>query len=112
MTVIIYIEIYYVLIYLLLSYLRNFPMEKTIVVVALLAIMAIMGSVISQGRTNPDALEAYQKWKEDFGMKFSPEEDLYRMKIFIANLEVINKHNAKSDRAYSKAVNKFTGITD
>ena len=44
-------------------------------------------------------------------LRFTPEQDEYRFKIFEKNLKEINEHNAKPDETYKMGINQFTGYS-
>lgn len=57
-------------------------------------------------------VKAFSQWKSQLGKKYSsPAEQEYRMKVFKANLAIINSHNAKSDQQYTMSLNDFADIT-
>lgn len=55
----------------------------------------------------------FSAWKREFNMRFeSAFEEAYREKIFQANLEAIELHNADPDRSYDQGLNQFSAMTE
>ena len=86
--------------------------KKTLGLISLLACIAVIAIISSEGK-EPTTREVYEEWKNQHNvwLKYTPEQDAFRFKIFERNLKEINEHNAKPDETYKMGVNQFTALT-
>lgn len=53
----------------------------------------------------------YEAWKNEFGLKFLPEEEQYRELIFSDNYQQILIHNSDLHKLYSMKLNQFASYS-
>lgn len=59
-----------------------------------------------------DQMESvYTNWKNDFGINFSDNEDVFRKITFMRNYELIQKHNADPSQTYTMGLNQFSHLS-
>ena len=81
-------------------------MRKELVVAALATIaLLVFYNSTEQKR------DAFQEWKDQYGVTWAPEEEAYRRLIFEKNLLEVERHNADNSQTYKKGVNQFTVLT-
>ena len=81
-------------------------MRKELVVAALatIALLVFYNSSEQKG-------DAFQEWKDQYGVTWAPEEEAYRRLIFEKNILEVERHNADNSQTYKKGVNQFTVLT-
>ena len=87
-------------------------MQKTgfIVMLALAATAAFVLLSAEQERTTE---QLFNEWRQEHGLMLdlSEQDQLYRLKVFEKNLQLISEHNAKPGQSYKMGVNQFTAFT-
>jgi len=86
-----------------------------VAVVGLVALVTLHGPSAPAATTTPRTLaqgpDAFEEWQVKFGREyFSEEERAMRRAIFLANLDLINAHNA-AGQGWTMAVGEFTDLT-
>lgn len=84
-------------------------MKGKITFAVLFAIVLASIPLFSHFTNDDEAL--FQEWKQKLGATFTPEEDIYRLKVFRDNLNKINAHNAKIGVTHKQALNQFAFLT-
>lgn len=74
-----------------------------------LTALAVLAAYYGTRSANVDAFE---QWKGEFGVTWTPQEEPYRRMIFEKNLLLIEQHNADPTQTYQKGVNQFTIYTE
>lgn len=87
-------------------------MQKSNLVV-ILALVATAAFMMYSAQESQSTEPIFEEWKEKHGLMLdlSAQEQVYRLKIFERNLQVINEHNSKPNQSYKMGINKFTAYT-
>lgn len=81
-------------------------------IAVLLAVFGAM-SVLFSELNKTSKVSEFEEWKAKFGVHFETQfEEVYRERVFLANLEKIKAHNMNEYRTYELGVNQFTAFTD
>jgi len=54
---------------------------------------------------------AFTKWMQKHNKSYAHDEHQYRYRVFRSNLDFVNTHNAKADKTFTVATNKFADLT-
>lgn len=87
-------------------------MQKSGLVI-ILALAATAAFMMYSAEESQSTEQIFNEWKEEHGLMLdlSPQELVYRLKIFERNLQAINEHNAKPNQSYKMGINKFTAYS-
>lgn len=84
-------------------------MKAEYIILSLAVVATLFVSQLSPAR-NPIHQE-FKKFKDDFNRDYTPEEELYRFKIFSENFVKIETHNSDPTQTYQMGVNQFADMT-
>ena len=74
-------------------------------------ILLVVSALIAVGLAKHTRLQQFNEFKAKFQKKYaSTGEELNRLRIFSANVEEIERHNA-GESSYTKGINAFTDLT-
>lgn len=76
----------------------KYLMQKTGLVI-LLALAATAAFVILSAKEGRTTAQLFNEWRQEYGLMLdlSEQDQLYRLKVFEKNLQIINDHNSKPD---------------
>lgn len=77
----------------------------------LLAVVATLAIIAAFHYTQSNKVDAFQEWKGQYGVTWTPSEESYRRLIFERNLLSIEKHNSDDTQTYKVGINQFTIYT-
>lgn len=69
-------------------------------ITAALAIAILIGTMFSVYESDSSTKILFEEWKENLGIEFSAQEEIYRMRIFADNVAKINQHNEKGEKTH------------
>jgi len=79
--------------------------SKTLALIATLVMAATM-------TMNTNTNSTWESYKSAHGKSYETEEDAYRMAIYMMNEQEVAFHNSDSTQTYTKAINKFSDMTN
>ncbi|CAD8182557.1 unnamed protein product [Paramecium octaurelia] len=72
-------------------------------------LLVLLGSILA----SQTMLNQFQEWKTQFNKNYqSKYEEIYRFQIYIANSEIIQKHNSDNNYSYTLGENQFMDLTN
>ena len=78
----------------------------------LAVLLAFIGAAAVLLQHNQAQVSEFGAWKAKHSISFASEvEDLYREKVFMANLAKVNAHNSDEFRTYDMGLNQFSALT-
>ena len=83
-------------------------------IAAVLALLTLGSLLAFSTNSNPKTPETlFGEWKSSFGINsfHTPEEEVYRFKVFQANLQKIESHNSNPTRTWDMGLNQFSILT-
>jgi hypothetical protein len=92
-------------------------MKKTITILAAIALAVGLTQIFTtksqDTQIKPEIVVAYSKWVQQHGRLYStPQEKLYRMKVFSESYETIRQHQMNPSRSYELGLTKFADMSD